>query len=972
MRHARAFALVLLVTSAAAGADSGEILTRIQSLNVRARSGVATIAEQSDRRSLVAQLMRADPRAVEQIAQEPDEISGEWTGHLEVIAEMDFKQHTASTHYYLRLSSERIELFGEPQDFGGTQGSGDRMVSAAGIRAGSDVAISHLDLTPVPHASLSSGAQKIAVVMVTTPANPAFPSAWTPAAVDNLFFGTTGVTLNTFWQEASYGQTSASGKVFGPFALTSDFGCSSTDGSSDAIRKAAIAAAQGVDFTAYNRLAIVFPVKTCSYGGLASIGTSSYSELPQAYSIAWFPVTSFETPTSYVQIAAHEGGHNLGLNHANTDTFSSQPLGATDDQGTDTEYGDIYSAMGVGEGGSGSLTFGQYAAPHKAEVLGWLDQSSFQEVTASGTFTIVPLENTTGLRGLRVLRDAKTQTWLWIEARRPLGIIDTTLSNLKASNVFSGALVHYENPQLDPLHTYLLNFGPKGGPAETAALTEGQSWTDPYSLLTLRVLSAGASGVTVAVIYEAPCATFTLTGGLIPAAGGSGTVDVAAPASCNWTASTTPTWLTLGGTLSGSGNGKFTFTASANAATAQRSAVVNVQRQGLPVIQEGTGLTGIGVTPNAGSGADATFAFQFASSKGYANLDFVNGVVGSSPYDYQNACNFSVATAGYIWLYDDSGTNKALGPVFLNKAGTSISNGSCTVLADGSSLQGSGDILTATVHVQFKDTLAGSHAVYGWAHNSGGFQGPWKFGAWTVPSSNTTSIQSALSAASYAAGKLAPESIAALFGKQLATSTAIATTVPLPLSLGGTSLSVKDSAGVTRSAPLYFVSATQINFEVPPGTAAGAATITVNGPGGATASLNVTIAASAPGLFLANATSGLAFAATLTVPKTGNPSVDYVYQVDSAGNVTPKEIDLSKGDVYLLLFGTGVRGAKTVTAQVAGLNIPVPFAGAQGAFVGEDQMNVGPLPSIFAGKGTLQVVVFADGVASNTASIRMH
>ena len=35
--------------------------------------------------------------------------------------------------------------------------------------------------------------------------------------------------------------------------------------------------------------------------------------------------------------------------------------------------------------------------------------------------------------------------------------------------------------------------------------------------------------------------------------------------------------------------------------------------------------------------------------------------------------------------------------------------------------------------------------------------------------------------------------------------------------MGGVSLLVTDSAGVSRAAPLYFVSSGQVNFEVPPG-----------------------------------------------------------------------------------------------------------------------------------------------------------
>ena len=84
-----------------------------------------------------------------------------------------------------------------------------------------------------------------------------------------------------------------------------------------------------------------------------------------------------------------------------------------------------------------------------------------------------------------------------------------------------------------------------------------------------------------------------------------------------------------------------------------------------------------------------------------------------------------------------------------------------------------------------------------------------------------------VSAASYQSAALAPEAIVAGFGSGLATTTQVATTLPLPTTLGGTTVSVRDSAGVTRNAPLFFVSATQINYLLPPDTAHGAATVTV-------------------------------------------------------------------------------------------------------------------------------------------------
>ena len=62
---------------------------------------------------------------------------------------------------------------------------------------------------------------------------------------------------------------------------------------------------------------------------------------------------------------------------------------------------------------------------------------------------------------------------------------------------------------------------------------------------------------------------------------------------------------------------------------------------------------------------------------------------------------------------------------------------------------------------------------------------------------------------------LASEAIAAAFGTGLATTTSAATTLPLPTQLAGTTVKIKDSAGIERLAPLFFVSPTQVNYQIP-------------------------------------------------------------------------------------------------------------------------------------------------------------
>ena len=109
-----------------------------------------------------------------------------------------------------------------------------------------------------------------------------------------------------------------------------------------------------------------------------------------------------------------------------------------------------------------------------------------------------------------------------------------------------------------------------------------------------------------------------------------------------------------------------------------------------------------------------------------------------------------------------------------------------------------------------------------------------------------------VSAASYAPGAVAAESIVAGFGSGLAAAEGAATAGPLPTSLGGVRVRVRDSLGVERFAPLLFVSPGQVNFQVPSGTAPGMAMVTLTSADHLVVTELLPIVAVAPGLFAAN------------------------------------------------------------------------------------------------------------------------
>jgi uncharacterized protein (TIGR03437 family) len=241
---------------------------------------------------------------------------------------------------------------------------------------------------------------------------------------------------------------------------------------------------------------------------------------------------------------------------------------------------------------------------------------------------------------------------------------------------------------------------------------------------------------------------------------------------------------------------------------------------------------------------------------------------------------------------------------------------------------------------------------------------------------NTPNVVATVSAASFQAGPLAAESIAVAFGMGLATGVRIANTFPLPFVLLGTSIQVTDSAGVSRPAPLFFVSAGQINYLIPAGSALGAATVTITSGDGQISAGTIQIVAVSAGVFAANSDGkGIAAAQALRVTATGSQIYEEVAQFDGgSGKFVPRCISLGPAEesVLLIFYGTGLRGVASmsaVTATIGGVNIPVIFAGAQGGYAGLDQINLGPIPRELIGRGTVDIVIRVNGQAANTVLV---
>lgn len=217
--------------------------------------------------------------------------------------------------------------------------------------------------------------------------------------------------------------------------------------------------------------------------------------------------------------------------------------------------------------------------------------------------------------------------------------------------------------------------------------------------------------------------------------------------------------------------------------------------------------------------------------------------------------------------------------------------------------------------------------------------------------------------------RIAADAIVSGFGADLTTSVVAATELPLPTVVDGVSVRVTDSAGESLLAGIFFGSAGQFNYHIPPESAPGRALVTVFRDDVVLASDNVFIADVAPSLFTANASgSGVPAALIQRVASDGTQTFEEVFEGE-AGSLTPKPISFGEGDrLFLLLYGTGIRAGQNVVVRVNGVEIPVlGFAAAPG-FVGLDQVNAELLASL-AGSGVVDAELVVDGESANVVQL---
>lgn len=405
-------------------------------------------------------------------------------GTLEIRHTDDFKHGRSKTLYRLVRGARHIplKLTRAPRIRSGAA------VVLNGRRAGSRLKGSLLALDSVRGklvASVPPGPRKTAVILVRFNSD---DPPWTPDYVRQRVF-TDSDSTNAYYQEDSYGDVSLVGKnrpdgdVYGWYTIPApvadpDYGCDMNAIADDA---ESAAAADGFSAAGYQHIIYAFPPQSmCGWSGLG--------EMPGERS--W--INGY---VGYVDVVAHELGHNMGLHHASSlRCTQGGTVVAISSTCTTSEYGDPFDVMG-------NISSHRNNAWHLRQI-GFMPAGDVELANGDGTYTVSATDARGGTRLLRIARPAgSSPPYYDLELRAANGVFDDFLSNDPA---VQGVTIH-----ADPEVTTLTQ-------SKLIDATPGSFWGfDDAPLAAGKTFSDGALSITVTSI-ENGVATVDVTTGSPP------------------------------------------------------------------------------------------------------------------------------------------------------------------------------------------------------------------------------------------------------------------------------------------------------------------------------------------------------------------------------------------------------------------------------------------------------------------------
>jgi uncharacterized protein (TIGR03437 family) len=212
---------------------------------------------------------------------------------------------------------------------------------------------------------------------------------------------------------------------------------------------------------------------------------------------------------------------------------------------------------------------------------------------------------------------------------------------------------------------------------------------------------------------------------------------------------------------------------------------------------------------------------------------------------------------------------------------------------------------------------------------------------------------------------LSPGEIFSIFGTAMAITPASVSGAPLPVKLSDVTVAVNGMA-----APLFYASPNQINAQIPFETQSGQAQIQVSSSAG-TATLNATVASTAPAIFTLNSqgdgAGAIEHSLTGELVTSANPAaageIVSVY-CTGLGAVNPPAVTGAAAPI------PPPQTVLPVQAYIADTPAHVTYAGLGPGFAGLYQVNVQIPASTSSGNQSLQIAT--GGASSNTVIVAIH
>jgi uncharacterized protein (TIGR03437 family) len=208
-------------------------------------------------------------------------------------------------------------------------------------------------------------------------------------------------------------------------------------------------------------------------------------------------------------------------------------------------------------------------------------------------------------------------------------------------------------------------------------------------------------------------------------------------------------------------------------------------------------------------------------------------------------------------------------------------------------------------------------------------------------------------------GPLAPGTIVAIYGQNLAAAAAQPTTVPLPTSFNGISVVVGG-----MPSPLYYVSPTQINaqipFELQPGQQY---QVIVSANGALTTPDSIQLSPATPGLAALPDGTLIALHSDGSLVSTASPAQPGEYLVAFLAGMGPTTVPVASGAASPLSPLASPVPADAPVLTINGNTYPISFAGLTPGLVGLYQMNFQVPTGLPA--GNIMILVTQNGQSSN-------